>query len=94
MFSLQEPRLRVAAEGPQTLLQLERLPVSEMQTDRWTTAGHGRPGNVNVTLAVLDGMRVQLVSLFYVYLFIQRALYIPLSCALISLFNLLNVSCL
>lgn len=34
VFALQEPRFRVAAEGPQALLQLEGLPVSEMQTYR------------------------------------------------------------
>jgi hypothetical protein len=44
MRSLQEPRLRVAAQGPQALLHVAGLPVQEVQPDCGATAGDGRAG--------------------------------------------------
>ena len=49
VLPLQEPRLRVPAEGPQALLQLEGLRVREVQPDRGETAGHGGAGNPTIT---------------------------------------------
>lgn len=50
VFPVQEPRLRVAAEGTQALLQLERLSVPEMQTDRRAAESYGGPGRENTTV--------------------------------------------
>lgn len=44
MRSLQEPRLRVAAQGPQALLHVAGLPVQEVQPDCRATARDGRTG--------------------------------------------------
>lgn len=44
MRSLQEPRLRVAAQGPQALLHVAGLPVQEVQPDCGATARDGRAG--------------------------------------------------
>lgn len=42
--AMQEPRLRVAAQGPQALLHVAGLPVQEVQPDRRETARDGRAG--------------------------------------------------
>lgn len=44
MRAMQEPRLRVAAQGPQALLHVAGLPVQEVQPDRRETARDGRAG--------------------------------------------------
>lgn len=45
VLPLQEPRLRVAPEGTQAVLQLAGLPVSQMQADSRAAASHGGAGN-------------------------------------------------
>lgn len=62
VLSLQKPRLRVPPERPQALLQLEGLPVSEMQTHRRETAGHGCPGNLYTPDTLDKTMKGQIES--------------------------------
>lgn len=45
VLPLQEPRLHVASEGTQAILQLEGMPVSQVQTDSREAESHGGPGN-------------------------------------------------
>ena len=45
VLPLQKPRLCVSSEGTQTVLQLERLPVSKMQAYSREAESNGGPGN-------------------------------------------------
>ena len=44
MCALPQPRHGLVAQGPQAPLQVQGLPVRQVQPDRRAAAGHGRPG--------------------------------------------------